>query len=204
MTALENVLVGMHVRLKGNLFEAIVRTPRVKREERRGAEARARAARVLGAPAQGRARSARTSRTATSAGSRSRARSRRSRSCCCSTSRPPGMNPQETADFTSFVGRLREEQRARGAADRARHARRHGHLRPRDGARLRREDRRGHAAGDPAERARDRGVPRQRGGERRERERRAAAAQLDGHRDVLRLDPGAEGRSRSRCTRARS
>src|SRR6478752_10846924 len=34
MTALENVLVGMHVRLKGNLFEAIIRTPRVRREER--------------------------------------------------------------------------------------------------------------------------------------------------------------------------
>src|SRR5882724_7434836 len=33
MTALENVLVGMHVRLKGNLFEAIIRTPRVKSEE---------------------------------------------------------------------------------------------------------------------------------------------------------------------------
>src|SRR5690242_21128836 len=33
MTALENVLVGMHVRLKGNLFEAILRTPRVRREE---------------------------------------------------------------------------------------------------------------------------------------------------------------------------
>src|SRR5438445_8446565 len=34
MTALENVLVGMHVRLKGNLIEAIVRTPRVRHEER--------------------------------------------------------------------------------------------------------------------------------------------------------------------------
>src|SRR5207244_4201089 len=32
MTALENVLVGMHVRLKGNLFEAIVRTPRGRLE----------------------------------------------------------------------------------------------------------------------------------------------------------------------------
>src|SRR5213075_2194084 len=30
MTALENVLVGMHVRLKGNLFQALLRTPRVK------------------------------------------------------------------------------------------------------------------------------------------------------------------------------
>src|ERR1051326_1996873 len=44
MTALENVLVGMHVRLKGNLFEAIVRTPRVQREER---EARRRARELL-------------------------------------------------------------------------------------------------------------------------------------------------------------
>ena len=44
MTALENVLVGMHVRLKGNLFEAIIRTPRVRHEER---DARARARELI-------------------------------------------------------------------------------------------------------------------------------------------------------------
>src|SRR5438045_8927437 len=33
MNALENVLVGMHSRLKGTLVEAILRTPRVKHEE---------------------------------------------------------------------------------------------------------------------------------------------------------------------------
>src|SRR6476660_7870977 len=44
MTALENVLVGMHVRLKGNLFQAIVRTPHVRQEER---EARQRARELL-------------------------------------------------------------------------------------------------------------------------------------------------------------
>src|SRR5207245_7562407 len=44
MTALENVLVGMHVRLRGTLFEAIVRTPRVRNEE---AEARVRARELL-------------------------------------------------------------------------------------------------------------------------------------------------------------
>jgi len=44
MTALENVLVGMHTRLKGNLFEAIARTPRVKHEER---DARVRARELL-------------------------------------------------------------------------------------------------------------------------------------------------------------
>src|SRR5437588_2517855 len=41
MTALENVLVGMHSRLKGTLVEAILRTPRVKHEED-GARDRAR------------------------------------------------------------------------------------------------------------------------------------------------------------------
>jgi branched-chain amino acid transport system ATP-binding protein len=89
MTALENVLVGMHVRLKGNLFEAILRTPRVKREER---DARVCAPASCSSSAGSCARrpsSARTCRTATSAGSRSRGRSRPSRSSCCSTSRRP-------------------------------------------------------------------------------------------------------------------
>src|SRR6476620_650352 len=34
MTALENVLVGMHSRMKANLFNSILRTPGVRREER--------------------------------------------------------------------------------------------------------------------------------------------------------------------------
>jgi branched-chain amino acid transport system ATP-binding protein len=38
MTALENVLVGMHARLKANLFVSILRTPGVKREEARARE----------------------------------------------------------------------------------------------------------------------------------------------------------------------
>ena len=33
MTALENVLVGMHARMKANLFNSILRTPGVRREE---------------------------------------------------------------------------------------------------------------------------------------------------------------------------
>ena len=37
MTALENVLVGMHCRLRGGVFGSVLRTPRVKREEARGA-----------------------------------------------------------------------------------------------------------------------------------------------------------------------
>ena len=46
------------------------------------------------------------------------------------------------------------------AADRARHERRHGHLRPRRGAPLRPEDRRGTARGDPQQPAGHRSVPR--------------------------------------------
>src|SRR6187401_924926 len=34
MTSLENVLVGMHCRMKGGIFGSILRTPRVRREER--------------------------------------------------------------------------------------------------------------------------------------------------------------------------
>jgi branched-chain amino acid transport system ATP-binding protein len=38
MTALENVLVGMHTRLKGNVLDALFRPPWIKREETKAAE----------------------------------------------------------------------------------------------------------------------------------------------------------------------
>src|SRR5262249_14199956 len=44
MTALENVLVGMHSRLKGRIVESVLLTPRVRREEER---ARVRARELL-------------------------------------------------------------------------------------------------------------------------------------------------------------
>src|SRR5436853_2921200 len=44
MTALENVLVGMHSRLRGGILASIVRTPRIRREEN---EARERARELL-------------------------------------------------------------------------------------------------------------------------------------------------------------
>ena len=89
MTALENVLVAMHSRMKGGVWASIFRTQRMQQEEAaRDAKARELLAyrrACAGAPRSTR----RTCRTATSAGSRWRARSRPSRSCCCSTSRPP-------------------------------------------------------------------------------------------------------------------
>jgi branched-chain amino acid transport system ATP-binding protein len=38
MTAIENVLVGMHARLKGNVFTAVLKTPGVRHEEARARE----------------------------------------------------------------------------------------------------------------------------------------------------------------------
>ena len=89
MTSLENVMVGMHSRMKANIFNSILRTPSVRREEKRDARARARAARVHRAAQAGTGDRAQPAlRRPAPARGRPRARDR-SRSCCCSTSRPP-------------------------------------------------------------------------------------------------------------------
>jgi branched-chain amino acid transport system ATP-binding protein len=109
MTALENVLVGMHVRLKGNLFEALLRTPRVKREEK---EARVRARELLEFSGL-RHRDSVIGRNL-SYGDQRRlevARALATQPKLLLLDEPTaGMNPQETGDFTKFVARLREEQ----------------------------------------------------------------------------------------------
>jgi branched-chain amino acid transport system ATP-binding protein len=109
MTALENVLVGMHVRLKGNLFEALLRTPRVKHEEK---EARVRAHELL--EFSGLSRRDNVIGRNLSYGDQRRlevARALATQPKLLLLDEPTaGMNPQETADFTTFVGRLREEQ----------------------------------------------------------------------------------------------
>jgi branched-chain amino acid transport system ATP-binding protein len=109
MTALENVLVGMHTRLKGNLFEAILRTPRVKREE---AAARERARELLSF--SGLDRKDEVIGRSLSYGDQRRlevARALATQPKLLLLDEPTaGMNPQETAEFTTFVGRLREEQ----------------------------------------------------------------------------------------------
>jgi branched-chain amino acid transport system ATP-binding protein len=109
MTALENVLVGMHVRLKGNLFEAIVRTPRVRREE---AEARRRARELLQFSGL-RGKDEVIGRNLAYGDQRRLevARALATQPKLVLLDEPTaGMNPQETADFTGFVGRLRGEE----------------------------------------------------------------------------------------------
>jgi branched-chain amino acid transport system ATP-binding protein len=109
MTALENVLVGMHSRLKGTLVEAILRTPRVKHEED-GARQRARELLDF----SGLRRKDHEIGRNLSYGDQRRlevARALATQPKLLLLDEPTaGMNPQETAEFTDFVSRLRTER----------------------------------------------------------------------------------------------
>jgi len=109
MTALENVLVGMHARLRGGILGSIIRTPRIRKEES-GAADRAREllqycglrrkddeiARNLSYGDQRRLEVARALATQPK--------------LLLLDEPTAGMNPQETADFTGFVEKLRSEE----------------------------------------------------------------------------------------------
>jgi branched-chain amino acid transport system ATP-binding protein len=109
MTATENVLVGMNCRLHTGIVGAIVRPRRVKREE---AEARDRARELLvysGLPRRHEDR----------AGNLPYGDQRRLEVARALATDPKlllldeptaGMNPQETAEFTAFVRRVRDEK----------------------------------------------------------------------------------------------
>ena len=109
MSAVENVLVGMHCRLRSGILGAVLRTGRVKREE---AEARDKARELLvycGLPRRHHERS----------GSLPYGDQRRLEVARALGTDPKlllldeptaGMNPQESADFTAFVRRVRDEK----------------------------------------------------------------------------------------------
>ena len=110
MTSLENVLVGMHGHLKGGIVRTILRTPGLKREER---EAREFARHLL-------VFSGLKGRDDAYAGSLPYGDQRRLEVARALATKPKlllldeptaGMNPQETAEFTAFVGKLRAEQK---------------------------------------------------------------------------------------------
>ncbi len=109
MTALENTLVGMHSRLKSGILGSVIRTPGVKREER---EARKRARELLEFSGL-RGRNEEYARNL-SYGDQRRlevARALATQPKLILLDEPTaGMNPQETAAFTDFVGRLRSEE----------------------------------------------------------------------------------------------
>ena len=109
MTALENTLVGMHARLSSGILKSVLRLPAQKREER---EAHQRAHELLEFSGL-RGRDDEFARNL-SYGDQRRlevARALATEPKLLLLDEPTaGMNPQETADFTAFVSRLREEQ----------------------------------------------------------------------------------------------
>jgi branched-chain amino acid transport system ATP-binding protein len=110
MTALENVLVGMHPRLKGGILGSILGTPRVRREER---AARERARELLQFSGL-RGRDDELARNLPYGDQRRLevARALATRPKLLLLDEPTaGMNPQETTDFTSFVGKLQSEEK---------------------------------------------------------------------------------------------
>jgi branched-chain amino acid transport system ATP-binding protein len=109
MTALENVLVGMHARLKGGILGAIFGLPRVRREEREAAD---RARELL--QFSGLRNIENSLAQSLSYGDQRRlevARALATQPKLLLLDEPTaGMNPQETTTFTGFVAKLREEQ----------------------------------------------------------------------------------------------
>jgi branched-chain amino acid transport system ATP-binding protein len=114
MTALENVMVGMHARLKSaraplGIIRSVIRTPGIRREER---EARERAQELLRFAGL-RGRDGELARNLAYGDQRRLevARALATEPKLLLLDEPTaGMNPQETAAFTDFTAKLREER----------------------------------------------------------------------------------------------
>jgi branched-chain amino acid transport system ATP-binding protein len=109
MTALENVLVGMHSRLRGGILGSILRTPKIRGEENMARERASELLRYCGL----RNKDDEISREL-SYGDQRRlevARALATEPKLLLLDEPTaGMNPQETAEFTAFVQELREKR----------------------------------------------------------------------------------------------
>jgi branched-chain amino acid transport system ATP-binding protein len=109
MTAIENVLVGMHCRLHSGIIGSILRTPKVKREESEAVDKARELLVYCGLPRRHRERSA-----SLPYGDQRRlevARALATEPKLLLLDEPTaGMNPQETAEFTAFVSRVRDDR----------------------------------------------------------------------------------------------
>jgi len=108
MSAMDNVLTGMHVRLKSSILSSILRTPGQRREEEEARESAAELLRFVGL------RTRETFAKNLPYGDQRRleiARALASEPKLLLLDEPTaGMNPQETARLTQLIGRLRDER----------------------------------------------------------------------------------------------
>jgi branched-chain amino acid transport system ATP-binding protein len=110
MSSLENVLVGMHSRTKGGIIGSILGTPRIRREEKQSHERARELLRFSGL----RGRDDELARNLPYGDQRRLevARALATDPQLLLLDEPTaGMNPQETAAFTEFVSKLRDEQK---------------------------------------------------------------------------------------------
>ena len=152
MTALENVLVGADAHHRTNVIDALVRSPRHRREEREGEATAREVLEFVGlGPAGRRAGPQPLLRRPAPAGDRPR-HGHRAAAAAAWTSRPPASTRRRRRQLMDLIRRIRD-QRAHRAAHRARHEPGHGRQRPDRRAGVRPQDRRGLPAevrNDPA------------------------------------------------------